>query len=784
MRQSLIYLCPLIAAALALICPGNLNARNYVNLAGAEIVYIDSEPYGKAAGEFLADQIFLRTGIEIPLRNGFRTDATSVIMLGIASGDNIPGNVVVPAKAESFAIWVDSLSHPVPVVMISGRDARGVLFGAGKLIQLLYLSTGHISLERDTYVSSVPAERLRAHQVITNTQSKDGFMAWDDEKDVIRHVNDMILAGANGFEPTQPWLLDDYLQKQGLDLFVKLKCQEIIDLDEKSDMEIMDFFRDYTGIDHITTYGGDASGAVRPDLFFPHMERVLPLIMKAIPGVKWWYSNQCLEDHAKDYDDFIFSYIRDYRPAWLYGMVYGPWTKRGIMDVRKDLPAQYELRHFPEICHPRWCQYPVPDWDRAYAAVWPRNSSIYAMPSMMKQIHAATRDHTIGALPYNHTGSYNDLNKFVWTYLGWDPEASVEEILEAYARLFFVSDFRKSPLSDSCGRTGVEARIDEATAYVVEALKFLEDNWTGPLSRNTSTQKALHYWKTIAECIGGAGMNWRVELFLNKAIIDAQVKRKYDLEMKLERDALEMIQNAACFGSLEKVKTEVIKILERVDHDFQSKDDFLREMEALGLTGKFGDRDEIVANIYTSFNNRHWIMERMDECNELRDLEAIILYEDPGPGGFYDNLGVPGSQPHLVGGFNWPEDPGFIHSPIGWVDSDTDPDERHSRLTHALARYEQPLEMHWSNLDPHSPYMVRVVYNGPFDTRIRCITDDGSVIHEFIDKPGDTIVSFPIPPESTCDGDLTLRWFQDTTDIMRGVSVSEIWIIRSKKPGI
>lgn len=738
------------------------------------VVQTDSEQ-GLATGKFLSEQVYLRTGLRLSVQTEIPGKDTPAIFLGLAADFTTPPGMVVPSKEESYAIWTETADGEQQAVYLVGRDQRGLLFAAGKLIQQFYLSRGHVSLPSGLRITGAPADAIRAHQVITNTQSEDGFMEWDNPAHLAGHVNDLILAGANGFEPTRPGLLDEYLESLGIDLFVKLKCQEIIDLDTLPDAQVSSFFKDIRGIDHITTYGGDASGAVRPDLFFPHMERVLPLILKEHPGVKWWYSNQCLEDHAKDYDDYIFSYLREKEPSWLYGMVYGPWTKRGITEIRHDLPSQYAIRHFPEICHPRWCQYPIPNWDRIFSIVWPRNQSIYAMPAMMHDIYRATRENTVGALPYNHTGTYNDLNKFVWTYSGWDPEAPVEEIVRVYARLFFAHDFQKSPVEKKKWKIDTEVLIDQAVDYVANALMLLEENWSGPLIENNSTEQALDQWMTIADCIGGADQNWRVEMFLERARIDAQVKRKYDFEMKLEREAYEMMKNTA-EGDMAAAREKIAGVLGRVDTEFQSKEDFLSELRSLGLSEKFGDREEIVGNIYTSFNNRYWIMDQLEDCETTDDLDAILDYEDPGPGGFYDNLGVAGEQPHLVGQYMWHEDPGFVHHPINWLDNEDDPDDRHSQLTDALARYDTPLEMRWCNLDRNAAYRIRVVYAGPFDIRIRCETDDGIEVHGFIEKPGNEIVSFPVPKTSTADGTLVLRWMQDTSDIMRGVSVSEIWL--------
>jgi hypothetical protein len=756
---------------------GTVKAGDLIELNNAQIILNSEDPLIKSAAAYLSEQIFIRTGVNLPIQNMGADNEAPRIFMGLAEEFEAPGSTVVPAKQESYAIWIDQESGPAVSVMLAGRDHRGLLYAAGRLVRELYLSDGYISLDPGLIITGIPADALRAHQVITNTQCEDGFMDWGNAEDLRKHVDELILVGANGFEPTEPQLLDDHLQQLGIDLFVKLKCQEIIDLDTLDDEAVTAFFDKYSGIDHITTYGGDASGAVRPDLFFPHMERVLPLIMKGIPGVKWWYSNQCLEDHAKDYDDYIFSYLQQNEPPWLYGMVYGPWTKRGIKDIRNDLPSQYQIRHFPEICHPRWSQYPVPEWDRIFAVVWPRNQSIYAMPTMMRDIYLATRENTVGAMPYNHTGTYNDLNKFVWTYAGWDPEASVDEILRAYARLFFAHDFIKSPYGSKSVETSREKLIEEAVTFVADALLLLEKNWVGPLSKNSSIEAALDHWLTIADCIGGAAENWRVDLLLNKARIDAQIKRKYNLEMDLERRAYEIMRNALP-GEIAKVRKEVEKELARIETDFQSKKEFLKEMQHMGLTDRFGDREEIAENIYTSFNDRYWILDVLEECNSVADLAEILDYENPGHGGFYDNLGVAGEQPRLVGQYAWKTDPGFIHTPIEWVDNKKNPEERHSKLTHALARYDTPLEMHWCNLDKSAAYEIRVVYNGPFNIRIRCETDDGMVIHDFIEKPGENVVVFPVPEATTADGELKLRWTQDTTDIMRGVSVSEIWLMK------
>ncbi|GAH36875.1 unnamed protein product, partial [marine sediment metagenome] len=146
--------------------------------------------------------------------------------------------------------------------------------------------------------------------------------------------------------------------------------------------------------------------------------------------------------------------------------------------------------------------------------------------------------------------------------------------------------------------------------------------------------------------------------------------------------------------------------------------------------------------------------------------------------GFYDNLGVVGEQPHLLRQKTWQQDPGFVYSPIEWLDHKPGSDRRHSQLTHATCRYGTPLLMRWEGLDRRAAYHINVVYRGPFGPQFTCKTDDGHLIHASRGNTDSTPVSYSIPQAATSDGVLGLQW--QLTNQVRGVSVTEIWLIKQQ----
>src|SRR5207248_6389757 len=137
---------------------------------------------------------------------------------------------------------------------------------------------------------------------------------------------------------------------------------------------------------------------------------------------------------------------------------------------------RYPIRDYPDITHSLRCQYPVPDWDLAYALTEGREV-INPRPREESTIFHAFADRTIGFITYSE-GCNDDVNKIVWSALGWDPEADVRDVLRDYARTL----------------VGLPER--EADGFA-QGLFALEENWRGPLLTNGSVETTLQQFRDL-----------------------------------------------------------------------------------------------------------------------------------------------------------------------------------------------------------------------------------------------------------------------------------------------
>jgi len=367
---------------------------------------------------------------------------------------------------------------------------------------------------------------------------------------------------------------------------------------------------------------------------------------------------------------------------------------------------------------------------------------------------------------------------------GWDPDADVTEILRQYSRYF------------------ISARHAESFS---QGLFGLERNWRGPLARNESVLPTLERFRSIERDASSQELaNWRFQQALYRANYDAYVRERLIRETAIEEKAIEILTHAETVGaaqtmneaerilaeadSLRKGSSERQRAFELAEALFQSVRMQLSvpKYKAIELS-----RGANLDAIDFPLNNRRWLLARfaeirkmMDERERLAALKAIVNWTNPGPGGFYDDLGDPSNEPHLVKGAGFQNDPELARTAVtGFGDEDGPALEwRKSMWTYAEGLREYPLEMRYSSLDSAASYRVRVIYGGePGPIEIRLVANDRFEIHPyrkkiFPPKP----LEFSIPRAATAGGELVLKWY-GTPGLGgngRGNQVAEVWLIK------
>jgi hypothetical protein len=190
-------------------------------------------------------------------------------------------------------------------------------------------------------------------------------------------------------------------------------------------------------------------------------------------------------------------------------------------------------------------------------------------------------------------------------------------------------------------------------------------------------------------------------------------------------------------------------------------------------------------------NNRPWLQRRFaairemdDEQQRLAEIDTIVNWTNPGAGGFYDDLGNPSRQPHLLRGPGAVLDPQHFESALlgTSVRNGIPPVNPITWWTHAESLANAPLQMQYDDLDPMATYKLRVCYMGDTPAKIRLTADDDIEIHPLMDRDlRNPLHEFDIPQTATADGQLTLTWHKEPGlgRNGRGCQVSEVWLMRN-----
>jgi hypothetical protein len=210
------------------------------------------------------------------------------------------------------------------------------------------------------------------------------------------------------------------------------------------------------------------------------------------------------------------------------------------------------------------------------------------------------------------------------------------------------------------------------------------------------------------------------------------------------------------------------------------------------------DRGAFMDDIDLPLNNAEWLLGQCGHARQMADehsrLEVILeacRRTDPGPGGYYDNLGSPLSWKRVATKHAWDEDPTFSESvftaycvhflhlgetrrqelgpvPLSWI-------------TQLNTFYKAPLSLQYEHLDNSSDYVLKVTYSGFMTARsgpMQLVAGDGLILQEGLRVNVPMLQQeYWVPREVISKGQLTVTW--STPEDRIGPYAAEVWLMRA-----
>lgn len=743
----------------------------------------------RTAVTVLVEEVERRTRIKLPIATRVPETGPAIVLCSLRTSDamtlDLPASLAdhtihkAATEAESYTIVTTDRD-----VLIDGADPNGILYGVGRLLRNLDWREASLKLVAPLNVVSSPDDSIRGHQLGYRTTA-NSYDAWTPAM-YEQYIRELAIFGVNAIEnipfqdsdsPLMPVprkvmnrALGDICEKYGVAYWVWTPTNvDLTDPQKRAEhlAEHEAFYRDSTHLDAVFFPGGDP-GHNHPRDVLSFLEDVSALLTRYHPDTEIWMSLQGFNEERVDY---FFDWITEHKPTWFTGAVGGP-SSPPLASMRRRLPEQYRLRDYPDITHTVRSQYPTQWIDPAFAFTSGREGS-NPEPVYYSTIFRAVAADTDGFITYSD-GMHDDVNKTVWSLLGWDVDYDVREGLIEYCRFHFGND------------------VAERAA---DGIYALEQNWHGPLALNGGVESTLALWQSMDQEHPELMAHWRWQLCQLKAHYDAYIRARFIHEDKLETDANAVLARAESIG-IDAAIDQALRIFAKAGPESPRRD--LRQsierlcdrmFRSIGYqtsVPKYGanspERGCVLDFVDHPLNNRWWYEDQLAEirtlttdAEKLDRLRILYTWENPGPGSFYDDIGNVAQSEHVLRGESLSTDP-FMRRHMNpdymWWEGGR------SRVRQSwISKMDWPMGLRYDGLDADADYVVRTTGIGQCLLRV-----NGERVTPTIDgKEVGEIKEFPVPKSLYEDGTIVLTFdvpHEPGINWRQMSRLTEFWLIK------
>jgi hypothetical protein len=728
----------------------------------------------KAAAQMLVEEVEKRSFQRWPSTGHLPENGQPAIVLGqreaiVRDFPSLAGKLTSEGgyKAEGYQI----VSTGSGTVIVAGNDARGVLFGAGRLLRLLDYSREDVILPRKVNIVTAPAYPLRGHQLgyRPKTNAYDGWSLAMYEQ----YIRDLMIFGTNAIElvppisddaPNSPHFtlspmrmmveLSRLCAKYGIQCWVWYPAMRPHYLSpDYSKLAEVDFalkdWRDVLSqlprLDAVLVPGGDP-GNTPPNLLFPLLEKQAAQLRTFHPETTMWVSPQGFD--RKQTDDF-YRLVKA-QPAWLSGIVYGPWDQDSLEKLRAQIPQRYPIRAYPDITHTFRSHYPVVDWDFAYASTEHREPINPRPVDYTAIFHDIMPVAKLGFITYSE-GCNDDVNKFVWSSLGWNPDESVPDIVRDYSHYFIGAEH---------GEEFAQGLLD------------LERNWRGPLATNQNVYPTLALFQKLERTATPEMLhNWRFQEGLYRAYYDATDKARLFSDTVAEKNAIDALRKTGTMGSLAAIaKAEKALAASPASLTPPGTDWHAWRARVFELA------EGLFQTIHMQLSVPRYQAEAFERAANL-DLIDYPLNDLPWmEGRFTEVEALPNEADRLKRIdeiVNWCTRGAVITGPLKTTFHGLDP-RGHYKLLITYGSVDNDLS--------EDPMKVRLVANGKFEIHsMRNPRNDGMTVGWVGTGP----IPYTVPDGAVIGGELRLTWTPSRASKNgSGLQVKEVWLIKDRTPNM